>query len=338
MLDALTSMADPTLKSVRAAVAYTSYGGVTTLMPSLRRFASRPSWSSATKSLITSFDMGITDPAALRYLSDEHGFAIRIANSGEAKANYHPKLYVFGRDDETAALIGSANLSGRALAANTEIAALIDPYPQPAELDQMWELLEATSHELTEVELAAYAAERPKRRRRIDPDSPVPSRLLPTAVSLPAFPQLVESGLDPMSYDALWVEAGLVSGGSQSQVELPRLANRFFGADFDHYDEASVTPIADLELLVGASRWSRPLRWHGDNRMERINLPTPRESGLTYSGHFVRFRRMTSGFVVDTAPDGSALAASWIEASRELGTLCRVGERTNRRCGLLEPR
>lgn len=338
MLDALTSMADPRLTSVQIAVAYTSYGGVTALIPNLELAVTKSQWAKANKTLVTSFDMGITDPSALRYLEKEHGFAIRIANSSETQANYHPKMYMFGRKSETAVLIGSANLSARALAANTEIGVLIDPYPQPAELQVMWDAVEETSHKLTASELAVYEANRPKRDRRTRADAPVPPSQLPSAGSLPVFAQAVEQGLDPARYSSFWVEAGLVSGGARSQVELPRMANRFFGSKFDEYAQRSVTPIADLDLTVGANSWTRPLRWHGDNRMERVNLPTPRQSGLDYSGQLVRFKRTGQGFAVDVAPEGTALATGWIEGSRQLGTLFRIGSNGNRRCGLLDPR
>jgi hypothetical protein len=337
VLEALADLTNPTLKSLRIAVAYTTYGGVNSLIPRMTREATQAAWDAAPKTLITTFDMGITDPIALRYLEKEHGFAIRISDVGEAKANYHPKLYVIDRTADSAVLIGSANLSGRALGANTEVMAIYDPYPDIAQLDLIWDAIVGTSHSLTSEELAKYEAERPKRMRPPRPDAPVPAEALPVAADLPVFAQLVEGGVDPMNYDAFWVEAGLVSGGSQSQVELPRLANRFYGSNFDEYEKREVTPITELELHVGPESFQCPLRWHGDNQMERMNLPTPAKSGLVYAGQLVIFRRAPQGFIVDVAPENSAVATSWIEASRQLSTLCRVGRRTNRRCGLLEP-
>ena len=335
VLEAVGDLTKPTLTSLRIAVAYTTYGGVTTLIPRMVREATQLAWEGASKALITTFDMGITDPAALRYLKDQHGFDVRVSDVGEAKANYHPKLYVFDRTPNSAVLIGSANLSGRALGANTEIMALYDPYPDIAELDSIWDAIMGTSHPLTDDELVKYEAERPRRIHSPRPDAPVPAEALPDAANLPVFAQLVERGLDPMAYNAFWVEAGLVSGGSHSQVELPRLANRFFESDFDEYDKREVTPITELELTVGPETFQCPLRWHGDNQMERINLPTPARSGLVYAGQVVIFRRARHGFIIDVAPENSAVATSWIEASVQLSTLCRVGRRTNRRCGLL---
>jgi HKD family nuclease len=339
MLEALTSLTNPSLISLRIAVAYTTYGGVTALMPQLRRQATPVVWERATKILITCFDMGNTDPAAIRYLVERHAFSIRVSDVKESNANYHPKIYVIGRKDDTGVLLGSANLSGRALAANSEIGVLYDPYPDLTDLEKAWSAILETSHPLTAKELKKYEAERPKRqRRKPQPDAPVPAEFLPAAGELPVFAKKVDAGMDPMAYDAFWVEAGLVSGWAQSQVELPRSANRFFGSKFDGYNTKVVTPIAEIDLLVGPNTWKRPLRWHGDNRMERFNLPTPNQSGLQYSGHVVLFRRAPAGFTVEAAEDGTALATSWIQASRQLSTLCRVGEKTVRRCGLLEPK
>jgi HKD family nuclease len=337
VLEALISLIGPELSSLRFAVAYTTYGGVTDLVPRIRLQATDPVWANTEKVLVTSFDMGITDPAALRYLQQKHGFAIRISDVNEAKANYHPKIYIVGRKESSAVLMGSANLSSRALAGNTEIVALYDPYPEMANVEAAWAAILDTSHALTPEELQEYEANRPKRVKKAAPDASVPPELLPQPGELPVFAQEVEAGMNPMAFDALWVEAGLVSGGSQSQVELPRAANRFFGANFLAYGQKGVTPIIDVSLVVGPITWTRPLRWHGDNRMERINLPTPAQSGLQYSGHAVLFRRNAEKFTIEVALENSTLANSWIEASRQLGTLFRVGERTNRRCGLLEP-
>ena len=42
--------------------------------------------------------------------------------------------------------------------------------------------------------------------------------------------------------------------------------------------------------------------WHGNNRMERINLPTPAQGGFDYCDTAVLFRRQAEGFEIEVLP------------------------------------
>lgn len=150
------------------------------------------------------------------------------------------------------------------------------------------------------------------------------------------FRDVVEAGgVDPAEHQAFWVEVGGPSGGSGNQLELPRRAQRFFGYDFDDYDDDHHT-IGHPVLTVGAAHWSdRPLTWHGNNRMERINLPTTAQSGLEYAHQVVLFQRSGTSFKLTVAAPGSARAERWREESAAAGTLYRFSGGSNRLCGLI---
>ena len=124
------------------------------------------------------------------------------------------------------------------------------------------------------------------------------------------------------------------SGGSGNQLELPRLAQRYFGFDFADYDDEHHV-IGDPTLFTSSGSWACRLTWHGNNRMERINLPTPATSGLTYANHVVLFQRAGDAFEVTVATPDSARAARWRDEAAASGTLYRFSAGSRRQCGLL---
>ena len=155
--------------------------------------------------------------------------------------------------------------------------------------------------------------------------------------ALPVFADAVAGGrLSPADFDQLWVEAGsMSSSGSKSQLELPRRGNIFFGGNFDDYDSKSVELILELELTMGNQRWDgKKLTWHGDNKMERINLPTQAKGGVAYKNTAILFTRGAGEFEITVVPWGGATAESWRKASAELGRLYKAGIYSDRICGL----
>ena len=124
------------------------------------------------------------------------------------------------------------------------------------------------------------------------------------------------------------------SSGSHSQLELPRGGNRFFGYQHTDYGSAHVT-IGYPPLTLRDLRWTdRPLTWHGNNRMERINLPTPAQGGFDYRDTAVLFpatvREIQNRGVAWDDPG----AMAWRVASAGRGLVFRVGEKGGRMCGL----
>lgn len=158
------------------------------------------------------------------------------------------------------------------------------------------------------------------------------------ARALTVFADAVAGGhLSPMDFDQLWVEAGsMSSSGSYSQLELPRRGNLFFGAEFDDYDSKKVELILTLTLTMGSRRWDgKKLTWHGDNKMERINLPTRAKGGVAYKNTAILFTRHPGDFEITVVPWNSETAESWRRTSAEIGRLYRAGTYSNRICGML---
>lgn len=342
VLYALESLATPATSRLRIAVAYTTYKGCTTLFQSLEALVGKP-WANIPKTLITSFDFGHTDPQALNYTQAIDNFEVRITNANltesgirlmPGSSNFHPKIYLFGEHPDSTALIGSPNLSDRALTSSTEAAALLS---SPHQLESYWSELVEASTPITKEILVAYKEARPK-RKAIDPDPPINE--MPPLAGTPELPVLGVSierdEVDPSEYECFWVEAGsMSSGGAHNQLELPRGANHFFNFDFTDYDDDHRVVGYPVLLTPGRDPWTdRKLTWHGNNRMERINLPTKHRSGLSYPYTAVLFRRRPDGFVLQVASWDSEAAKAWRNASAEAKTTYRLGTGTPRVCGL----
>ena len=138
-----------------------------------------------------------------------------------------------------------------------------------------------------------------------------------------------------MTYDHFWVEAGsMSSGGSHNQLELPRGASEFFGFNFGDYGNAHEI-IGFPVLTISRKSWDdRKLTWHGNNMMERINLPTRAQGGFDYRESLVLFTRVEHGFELQVVSSNDPMAISWREESARLGRVYKLGGNSNRVCGL----
>ncbi|MCY3820730.1 MAG: phospholipase D family protein [Gammaproteobacteria bacterium] len=107
----------------------------------------------------------------------------------------------------------------------------------------------------------------------------------------------------------------------------------------DAYDEyPNNFVIGRPRLRMGNRQWvDRPLTWHGNNRMERLNLPTQAQGGPDYSSSVVRFRRLPDDcFELAVTPLDSDIANAWKHASSENGNLFRLAAQASARLvGLL---
>lgn len=97
--------------AVLAAVAYVKRSGVELIGREVRDLHQR----GGRMELLTAFDFGLTDPAALDRLST-FGTTIRIFRG----RTYHPKIYLGERGAARQALLGSANLTSGGLQRNVE--------------------------------------------------------------------------------------------------------------------------------------------------------------------------------------------------------------------------
>lgn len=334
VLMALEGLATQELDELRIAVAYTTLTGCKELMPRLADRIGPGRWLAIPKTLITSTDFGLTEPKALEYLRDEHGIDVRLS---DIPTSFHSKLYAFGEGSTLKAFIGSANLTRAAMTTNGEAGAMVlfdDPGRSAFEED--WATLIDASNPLTQKALSEYEDRRASKPPPLPPESRVAGAPKATASSLTPFYQAIAEGLDPAGFEAMWVEAGsMSSGGSHNQLELQRGAHRFFGVSFADYEDDHRTLAHPLLTSAGRTWTNRPLTWHGNNMMERINLPTEAQGGFSYSETAILFKRVADGYQLAVADWDGDVAASWRAASRAIGHEYRIGKGSPlRTCGL----
>ena len=341
VLFAFDDIIRPGVQESRWAVAYVSERGSRLLNDQFVRRLGAERWREVSKMLVTSFDYGITDPEALRYLRDQVGFSVLISNPEiietpglRPSSAFHAKSYFVWYDAHSASIVGSANLTEAALVSNTEIVAVLDEIPTASCLS-LWDGVIAGAVALSDQLLDRYRVA----RARLPPPPVETDNATEADVRIARIGTLwdsIESGvLAPERYDRLWVQAGTMSSGaSNSQLELPRGANRFFGFHFDNYGARHET-IGYPQLISGPRSWThRPLVWHGGNGMERLNLPTRPQGGFAYASTAILFRRLNEGFELSVAPWRHPSAIAWRRASQTCGKLYRLGGKSNRVCGL----
>jgi hypothetical protein len=135
----------------------------------------------------------------------------------------------------------------------------------------------------------------------------------------------------------MWIQSHAMQGGAATQLELPRGTHQFFGVRYTNYNFGRVRHIAEPILISGGHRWTdRPLTWHGDNAMERINLPSLSMGGFHYENSLILFRRIdTNVYELRVFPWASDTARAYLEASRQAGLIYRVGRNSNRIAGFI---
>lgn len=299
------------------------------------------------KRIITCFDYGITEPKALEYWLALPNTRVFVAGHSQlikgvlapSVSAFHPKIYAFLRPNSRANfLVGSANLTGRGFSANAEAAWAVKD-GATADVKASISVLRGSIIALTPELLAQYASlykKQPASRDMVSETMPVPEPSVQGELSW-FWPALEARKVIPLHEQVLWVEAKKLSGGSHNQLELPRGAQRFFGFDFKGYGahDGKVT-IGVPTLRMGTKEWTdKILSWHGNNEMERINLPTVAQGGVAYDHHAIGFRRLSGnrGFELIVAPWNSDLARSWRKAALMRELLFRVGRNSDRQVG-----
>ena len=343
ILFAFDEVVDSSVKRLRWAVAYATRSGCERLINRVSGRMGSARFTASEKHFVISLDFGLTEPRALEFLASLPRSRLRLANVAVLKAPglqprraYHPKLYLFDGGSTTAYVVGSANLTNSALIWNTEAVATDRVVGRKAHWDDIWRDCLFDTMGYTASLLREYQSKRGRSKRRpVNPDPVPPSPVVVPGERAVFWDAAAAGAVDPTAFNHFWVEAGsMSSGGSHNQLELPRGANRFFGFMHENYGSAHITigsPTLTIRrrLFVG-----RPLTWHGNNMMERINLPTIAQGGFDYRLAAVLFRRHADGFEVNVADWNDDEAAAWRSASEALGTVYRVGERGPRICGL----
>ncbi|MCG5526089.1 phospholipase D family protein [Ectothiorhodospira haloalkaliphila] len=334
---------------IRVASAYVTLSGANILLSAVKDAMGPTSFAAAHKTLVTSFDFGLTEPQALQYWRSLANAEVFVSGAQKLwqgslipQRAFHPKLYVFGHDSQTCStLVGSANLTGRGFSVNTE-AAWMQQGVSWADADFAFERTRFNTTPLTDDLLHAYIALReaqPPPPEIAQEAQPVPAPAPVRSDTLPLFRHAIETGLiNPAKYTAMWIHGEALQGGSRNQLELPRGGHRFFGFGFAGYNYRHNLTIGEPVLRSGARVWNdRRLTWHGNNKMERMNLPTVAQGGFDYADTAVMFRRLIDGsFELIVTSWDSDLARSWRHASAQRQTLFRLGSiATNRVVGLI---
>ena len=344
VLFAFDEVSDPDVQRIRWAVAYSTRRGCERLVQRVSARIGQRQWDRSEKQFVTSLDFGLTDPGALEFLASLPESNVHIANPemvnkpgllpGRA---YHPKLYLFDAPKSTGYVVGSANLTNSALITNTEVVVAGKENPENGGWDNVWEELLLDTSPLTKTLLDEYRRKWKRPRKRVVEPDP---KLHPPAIRPGDKPVFWEAsttgGIRPMAFNQFWIEVKTLSGGSSSQLEVPRGANWFFGFHYSDYESADhVVEIGYPTLTCKGKVWTdKPLRWHPHNKMERFNLPTQHQGGFDYQNTAILFHRHERGFEINVLPWDDDGAVAWRAASDALKTVFRLGERGSRLCGL----
>ena len=343
ILNALVDIMRDGVVSVRICCAYVTLAGSRMLSDRISRSAAGGNIDSVEKTIVASLDFGLTEPKALRYWRDMENSRVLVAGAPKLDAGrlttyaaFHPKMYVFGRQDGAiGSLVGSANLTSRGLTVNAEVGWLERAHCELDPVNRAWNSAINSATVLTPELLDRYSELRRQSPvgQRIEDAEKIPE---PPVVSAGL---LADSDLNPGDYAQMWVEALSLSGGSRTQLELPRGSHRFFGPGFEGYSLGHVVHIAEPSLVSGQLRWDeRPVTWHGDNQMERINLPSRQNGGYSYENSVILFRRIeVNTFELHAYPRNSEAARALMAASQQLGLVFRAGRNSPRFTGLLDP-
>jgi hypothetical protein len=332
------------IEGVRVCSAYITIAGSEILFDGIRRSAANGDAQRVRKIVVASLDFGLTDPEALEFwaampLSNVLVAGAPLLDRGNLVPHtaFHPKFYIFDRPDgAVGSMVGSANLTNRGLTINSEVARCERNHRGADGVNAAWDAAVQAAAPLTQDILDRY---RELRRRVARPLPTEETQAVPAPAIRPIghYTPFADLNVEPGAYAQMWVQARGMQGGARTQLELPRRSHRFFGAAYNDYDFERVDHIAEPVLVSGQRRWrDRPLTWHGDNAMERINLPSVAMGGFEYENSLILFRRVAPNtFELRVYPWESDSAHAYVEASRRAGLISRVGRNSNRIAGLL---
>jgi len=325
---------------IRICSAYVSLAGSEILFDAICRASS----NLAVKTIIASLDFALTDPEALRFWMKVRNCSVFVAGAERLgrgtvtpMSAFHTKFYVFDRPDNSiGSLVSSANLTNRGLTVNSEVGWLDTEVADPETLNIAWKNIVRPAIPLTEQILDAYTKLHDKaadtmQAKEFEP-LPAPPIGLPSKYRI-----FGDAPTDPANYEMMWIQSRAMQGGAGTQLELPRGTHRYFGAKYTNYNFGKVKHIAEPILVAGSRRWSdRPLTWHGDNAMERINLPSLSMGGFHYENSLILFRRLDPNvFELRVYPWDSDTGRAYVEASRQANLIYRVGRNSNRIAGFV---
>lgn len=343
VLDEIASRVPSDATKMFVASAYVTQEGSELLLDRVRRAIGPQAFGQLSRRLVTTCDYGLTDPDALQswFAAGATVEMVNAENVGGATLRpsvaFHPKVYAFrAAVGEWTVVSGSANLTARGMTVNAE--AMSAGLMTRADMRTARRALTHGAVPVTAALIATYRAQRLAAPPSPDIAAEITGVAQPqSAAGVDVFGNAVNIGIvDPTTFNRFWVQTLTMSGGSGSQLELPRGAHAFFGFAFAQHVAGDKVTIGRPVLISGGSQWNdRILSWHGNNQMERINMPTAAMGGYAYARSAVCFRRLDEGFEFTVAPWNSSLARSWRSASAKAGYVFALGANSPRTCGLL---
>lgn len=273
-------------RQICAAVAYATHSGVAELDAAL---SDLQGWQKAKKRWLVGIDYCRSDPLALAHLSNLPKSKVRIfdgdfvaSRKGCVPRNsYHPKVYLLLGGNQSAAVVGSGNLSHTGLLQGIEAGASISETKPVAIKDiQRWfesNWQTATSFKKIEEE---YGRQHGSLENRLHPmafeDDAVPQ-------SASRAHQLSPSELRKLRVCRhLWIEAGNITrnrGPNRpgNQLMMKRNSRVFFGFEASDLERDTLVGYATIQFGDNAPK-PCPLRF-SNNWMDVLTLPVPGSEG-----------------------------------------------------------
>jgi HKD family nuclease len=336
-----------TAKSARyermlATVAYATERGCKLMNQSL----DSEQWRKMKKDWLISFDLGITEPNALRYLEKLPNSEVRIPNipsvlnsSLRPSHHFHNKAFLFENKrgiGSVALFSGSANLTYGGLLLNDEQGVSMT-YILPSveqeimmyrELLERKKILEQQFHEgivLSEDVINRYI-ELWTRKRDVIQDILEDEVDIVKNVDVPNpatnQKELIMIGLAKCFWiDVKYVVSNLGKGRPGNQIDLSRGSRIFFGFSGEKVPENTV--FGNVELIYQGVMSDCSMRF-GDNSMDKLTLPLPGNPGpQTYRNQTLLFSKRSDG-AFDLYVGNDNDITHWKERSRNQGTTFKM--------------
>ncbi len=248
---------------IDVAMAYVTVAGIRDALGFLPDTPEQSRW-------VFGLDDGVTQPGAIDLCTAWAHATVRVAALADTNRRFHPKVLYLHNQNATDAfmMIGSANLTKRALCGNAESVVILraESTGDRRELNRLWREAWGLGHAATDQELADYRAEyqaasrsrRRLRRRRSTAPAPTSRR---TAVVL----ESDAAEIDPSQADTCWIECGNVTAMGR-ELEFKAEQGLFFGLD------PHGAPPRTLQFIVSdGSQIDLRLKYQG-NHMWRLQM------------------------------------------------------------------
>jgi HKD family nuclease len=283
---------------VRIAVAYATVEGVLEFLEILRP---KSGMANLSYEWLLGLDDFLTHPGAVRLCQSLANSNVRTASLSASNCRFHPKLMFFSSKTGTAiAIVGSNNLTHRALTQNCEAYAVIQsrkPTDQ-RNLDSVWKSIWNLGKPIREQELREY--EHGYRRRVSDNDdnstSSTARRLQSNSFGAGGS---VQAETDPTMAQTCWIEVGKNTAQGR-ELEFKAEQAMFFGlnpigSNGERAIRVFTTSAGDhVEMALkfqGNSMWRLQMNSHVPEVQEGLRPRDPKTGKLGRSSYVAVFSR-----------------------------------------------